>query len=140
MFLTQLVYGSTAVEDVGMDFVDEILNQSRKHNEPKGVTGVLLLRGNQIFQVLEGERLVISDLYNRIAQDERHSNVVIYGVQEIQKRDFTNWAMGYIAPTNISEEAILRYNVTSQLAENTMSYQQVRKLIMDLVEVSLKME
>ena len=55
---------------------------------------MLYVRG-RIIQVLEGEQQAVEDLFERIQQDPRHTEVDRVLTRPIQERLFEEWAMGY---------------------------------------------
>ena len=81
--LVRLMYASRAAEGLKPDAVGAILKKSTANNPAQGVTGVLCFSGKVFLQVLEGGRSQVSQLYNRIAQDPRHTDVVLLSYDEI---------------------------------------------------------
>jgi Sensors of blue-light using FAD len=75
--LVRLMYASRATDPVRQDSLQAILKKSTGNNPGVGITGVLCFSGEIFLQVLEGGRLQVSALYNRIAQDPRHRDVVL---------------------------------------------------------------
>ena len=49
----------------------------------------------RFFQVLEGDRQIVTDLFNKIATDQRHIRVVKIILEPIEERNFGEWTMGY---------------------------------------------
>lgn len=95
MSLISLVYVSYATTDMNTNELKAILDVSRKNNEKRGITGMLIYRDGYFIQVLEGEKEVVQNLFNTIKQDPRHKGVLIVSQQNIEKRDFSNWSMGF---------------------------------------------
>lgn len=90
-----IVYTSSSVGLFREEDLLAILQQSRKHNGEFGITGVLLYVNGSIIQVLEGRRDVIEYMYQRIAQDRRHTSVTKIINCAVKQRLFANWTMGY---------------------------------------------
>lgn len=91
----QLVYISSARVDDLVSEVDQILTSSRRNNGAKSVTGVLLYAQGMFFQVLEGEKSVVEQVYSNIEHDSRHSDITSLLEQEVPKPRFADWAMGW---------------------------------------------
>jgi hypothetical protein len=108
--MIRLIYLSTAVEDFSQSELEELLEKSRKNNQPKGITGLLVIKGRTFIQCLEGEESVIRELFEKIEKDDRHKDVMILEEDEdIQERYFPSWDMGFknIANlTNIESEML----------------------------------
>ena len=94
MVLTTLVYVSYASHKMSADELKGLLEQSRENNAKIDVTGMLLYRDGFFIQALEGEETIIMPLYEKIAQDKRHKNIMLVYKSEIEERSFDKWAMG----------------------------------------------
>ena len=68
------------------------------------ITGILIWRHHQFFQLVEGPELAIDFLLRHIRQDTRHSNVVVIHRKEIKKRNFGTWSLGYADGTKATPE------------------------------------
>ena len=96
MELVHCIYCSVSTDkNIDKEALDEILSQSRRNNEKKGVTGVLLYDSNSFFQVLEGDRAVVERLYDTISFDSRHDRMTKILIEPIEERAFGEWSMGY---------------------------------------------
>lgn len=113
--LVRLLYASRASEAMGTDALSAILRQSKGNNPKIGVTGVLCFSQGIFLQVLEGGRDAISRLYNRIASDPRHGDVVLLSYEEIQERRFAGWAMGEVNLSRLNPALLLKYSETATL-------------------------
>jgi hypothetical protein len=108
--LVRLLYASRTPKEIDNTVLDSIISQSRTHNPPAGVTGILCYSGNIFMQVLEGNRREVSKLYNRIAVDSRHSNVEILLFEDITERRFSNWTMGQVNLGKVNPSILLKYS------------------------------
>ena len=79
------------------------------------MTGVLCFSDGLFLQVLEGGRLAVSQLYNRIANDTRHRDVVLLSYEEIGERKFAGWAMGQVNLSDLNASLLLKYSETATL-------------------------
>ena len=89
------VYVSSAVSPWSPDDLVALLEQSRAKNTALGVTDLLLHRDGTFMQVLEGEEDVVRPLYDTIAHDPRHVDVVNVWVSLAPVRRFPDWSMGF---------------------------------------------
>ncbi|HZE91847.1 MAG TPA: BLUF domain-containing protein, partial [Rhizobacter sp.] len=96
--LVRLMYASRVATGVDQEALSTILKRAKAHNPSVGVTGVLCFcfSAGIFLQVLEGGRLAVSQLYNRIANDKRHQDVALLSYEEIDERKFAVWAMGQV--------------------------------------------
>ena len=91
----QLLYGSTATVPFGKPELLELLDKCRTNNTKLNVTGLLLFKDGQFMQVLEGEEPVVTSLYQRIAQDPRHTGSMVFLQRAVEQRDFADWSMAF---------------------------------------------
>lgn len=108
--LVRLMYASRAVPSVDQDTLLAILKKSKANNVPAGITGVLCFSGGIFLQVLEGGRLAVSALYNRIASDPRHQDVMLLAYDEIGERRFAGWSMGQVNVSRLNPGLLLKYS------------------------------
>lgn len=94
--LSRLLYLSSGSENLSADQLRQILDQSRKNNEKKDITGVLCAGGGHFIQVLEGIESDLIRLYSKIIDDPRHHDAALIGIAPIDSRMFQQWSMGYI--------------------------------------------
>ena len=131
--LVRLMYASRATEAVRPDALNAILKKSTHNNPGIGVTGVLCFSGEIFLQVLEGGRLPVSRLYNRIAQDPRHTDVVLLSYEEIEERSFAGWAMGQVNMSRLNTSLLLKYSETAVLDPYAVSGKVSMALFNELV-------
>ena len=113
--LVRLMYASRVVEPAKPETLAAILKKSTQHNPETGITGVLCFSGTIFLQVLEGGRSQVSALYNRIAQDPRHRDVVLLSLEEIDERRFAGWAMGQVNMARLNPSLLLKYSEAAVL-------------------------
>lgn len=87
--LRRILYTSRAVKG---DLID-ILAVSRANNGIDGVTGLLLARGSEYVQLLEGPPESVGRAFQRIERDERHTGINVLSDSTANSRVFADWAM-----------------------------------------------
>ncbi len=113
--LVRLLYASRAADNISQEELLRILTQSKSNNPAGGITGVLCASGRIFMQVLEGGRLQVNALYNRIAADPRHQDVAILLYEEISERKFAGWSMGLVNLDRINPSILLKYSECAAL-------------------------
>jgi hypothetical protein len=131
--LVRLMYASHAAEGLKPEGVSAILKKSTANNPAQGVTGVLCFSGEVFLQVLEGGRTQVSRLYNRIAQDPRHTDVVLLSYDEIDERSFAGWAMGQVNMNKLNPALLLKYSEAAVLDPYAVSGKVSMALFNELV-------
>jgi len=92
----QMVYISKASDETlksSSQYMAEILEIATKNNSEKSVTGLLVYNSGHFLQLLEGSKESVSEIFNKIAKDKRHSNVKVILRQDVDSRLFDNWSM-----------------------------------------------
>jgi hypothetical protein len=113
--LVRLMYASRATDSVDQDALAAILKKSKANNPGVGVTGVLCYSAGIFLQVLEGGRNAVSRLYNHIAADPRHHEVVLLSYEEIGERRFAGWSMGQVNLNRLNPALLMKYSETAVL-------------------------
>lgn len=108
--LVRLLYASRAAESVTPSLIESILTQSRAHNPPLGITGILCHGGDVFMQVLEGGRAPVNALYAQIARDPRHRDIAVLHFEEVTERRFSSWTMGQVNLAKINPSIVLKYS------------------------------
>lgn len=93
--MLSLIYASTATKLFTQQELVELLEISQKNNVKTDITGMLLYRGGNFIQVIEGEPDAVLELYETIKQDPRHKDVTLLSKDPIKNRQFPNWSMGF---------------------------------------------
>ncbi len=122
--MISLIYVSSAVKLMSDKELLEILKTSRANNEKYDVTGLLLYKGGNFMQVLEGSEEQVEKLYETIRKDPRHKDVTIISREQIQKRQFPNWEMAF---QNLDNPAVKNEPGYSQFLEDEFTDEVYRK-------------
>lgn len=91
----QLLYRSEQAYEMESADLMKLLFDARAFNRENGITGLLLHHDTRFMQLLEGERQDVHALYRKIADDARHSNLVVEMEIGAIRRSFPEWQMGY---------------------------------------------
>jgi EAL domain-containing protein (putative c-di-GMP-specific phosphodiesterase class I) len=74
--LTTILYRSHLHDHVPIKTLEDMVAKANSKNTISDVTGILLFDGRHFFQLLEGPRDAVKNIYLRICQDARHHNLV----------------------------------------------------------------
>jgi hypothetical protein len=95
--LHQIVYVSQRVNRDNQisqsELVNNILRASVKNNRKFNVTGALLACDNWFVQALEGRRIDVDTIYERISRDDNHKYIRKITAGPIGHRSFPQWSM-----------------------------------------------
>ncbi|MEM7383695.1 MAG: BLUF domain-containing protein [Verrucomicrobiota bacterium] len=90
-----IIYFSKATREMTPDDLQSLLQHARTYNVDHGITGLLLYDDGCFLQGLEGEEKEVTALYEKIARDSRHHDLIELYDQPISERSFPEWHMGF---------------------------------------------
>lgn len=93
MELSQLVYVSRREPWVTLEALHKIVAHSAMNNRARDITGILLINGQNLMQLLEGNASDIQSLFDTIRKDTRHTNVSQLLLKTVNSRLFPEWGM-----------------------------------------------
>lgn len=94
----RLCYASSRYDSMDdlIEDLSDILSVARDFNFKNEIYGVLYYTSNGFFQCLEGERIVVQQLFESIKTDRRHTSIIEFDSIEIKKYSLKNWSMKYV--------------------------------------------
>ena len=131
--LVRCLYASRANQPVLPAAIDTIVEQSRRNNPARGITGLLCFVDDIFVQVLEGGRDAVCDLFTTIVRDDRHHGVRLLTFDEIAERRFGNWNMGQVNIAKVNMALLLKYSERPVLDPFNISGQATMALLNELV-------
>lgn len=112
--------------------VNDILATSRANNERDGITGALMFNAGCFAQVLEGPLDAVEVAFERIQQDDRHSEVSLLAMEPIAKRSFPNWAMGFVGLSDHDAARFTDVATASDFDPSRFSGDKLHSILRDL--------
>jgi len=134
--LVRCLYASRPAPAFKPSDLDRILEQSRRNNPERGITGLLCVAGNLFLQVLEGGRGEVCELYNAIVRDDRHQHATLLTFEEISERRFANWTMGQVNIERLNPALLLKYFPRAELDPFKGSGRAALSLLTELVDTA----
>jgi hypothetical protein len=132
----QIVRGEVSV----LGQLSSILRSANRNNRASGLTGALIFDELWFIQVLEGKREAVWRTFQRICEDERHANVVLVEMREVDERRFGNWWMGFATRDDGTEATFTPYLRNGHLSPPTMSAGMMLDLMLELAKAGLSRE
>lgn len=131
--LVRCLYASRAATPLSAALLDSILEQSRRNNPRRGITGMLCFTDDTFVQVLEGGRDEVCELLNVIIRDTRHLSLRILIYEEIAERRFGGWTMGQVNISKVNPALLLKYSERADLNPFGISGHATMALLDELV-------
>lgn len=135
--LVHCLYASRPRPPLTHSVVDAILEQSRRNNRARGITGILCFTDEVFIQVLEGGRDPVSELFAEIAKDDRHSDVRLLLFDEIPERRFGSWTMGRVGIGKSNHALLLKYYEQADLDPFAAPAQATLSLLNEISDAGL---
>lgn len=108
--MRSLLYASSAPFLLAEPDLVELLRVSQTNNARLGITGMLLYKGGNFMQVLEGPDDAVQTLYARIGRDPRHHAIETLLNDSITERDFPHWSMGFQNVDHLPADALVGFS------------------------------
>lgn len=94
--MVRYIYTSKIAQRLNQEGIQKIIQSAVKYNELNEITGLLISNFEYFFQVLEGPEQNVATLFNTIKTDNRHENIHLLTKDDVNRRLFPNWKMGYL--------------------------------------------
>lgn len=105
--IARTAYVSAKTRHIDREELGQLLQTSRRNNIRSDVTGILLDSSQFFFQILEGPAEAVKNIYERIAADPRHDNLLCLAfLPQVPNRLFSSWSMAHYdctAPTEAED-------------------------------------
>lgn len=86
-----------------VNIANQIVSFAILNNTKLDITGAMTFDGNDFAQILEGEKSVVLDLFEKIKADPRHDSIRLIKDQKITTRHYSQWAMKHLNSSNYDE-------------------------------------
>lgn len=131
--LTRLTYFSEnhidPLKGSALSVLGEIMSASTRNNKASDLTGALVFDSQWFLQTLEGERNDVWRTFERIRDDERHSDVVVAEMIEVNERKFGSWSMRLALRQPATEHIFAPFSASGRLHPPDMSARQIFELM-----------
>lgn len=106
----RLTYASRPVKPFTDGDLDDIESKSLAANDARDVTGMLIVNGDRILQILEGRESAVLELYGKISKDPRHTISKLVSTVEDEERMLLTWNMVVRDIDSIPPDALRDYH------------------------------
>jgi hypothetical protein len=133
--LKRVSYISKFSRPLSREEITQLAADAAERNRTLGVTGMLMSSGGIFYQVLEGPVEAVDQLFQKIAADPRHQDVLVLSSQEeVEDRQFPSWAMKKV---NLDEEATSRLEPIKALLEAIVVQREAMQRVMRVLSRSV---
>jgi hypothetical protein len=100
-----IVYVSSASRSFDERELLRMLKTFQVNNTKSNISGLLLYKGGNFMQAIEGPKTAVQALFERIQKDPRHTGVFKLLERPITEREFSNFSMGFQNVDQLPPEA-----------------------------------
>jgi hypothetical protein len=115
--------------------ISQILRSARENNSEVEITGALMFTSDYFAQVLEGPYDNVQKLFDRIEEDDRHSDMVMIDFSAVDDRRFAESAMAYVGEEENLEDRFFMIaeetNFDASLLSGNEAFNTLREKIED---------
>ncbi len=112
---------------------EALFNQTQLKNDSHNITGFLVIRNDEFFQVLEGNPTIIDTVYEDIKKDHRHTNITEFLNTSISQLSFKTFDIGY----SVIKDADTLYSLQQFVSNLDQQKHGNRTLILEIIEALL---
>ena len=124
MNLVRLIYASRFCHQIyDSQELSKINNSAQKNNKAADITGMLVISDDYFLQCLEGDRVAVSQIFNKISLDQRHDSIVLLSLEHVIQREFADWEMKFVILTKANSNLIREFSTSTQFNPFTMHFQ-----------------
>jgi hypothetical protein len=95
MALHRIIYMSIANSNLSIEEIKLLWTEAKQKNKKININGILLYIDGDFFQVIEGEKDAVVDLFDSIKLDKRHKSIITVYNGRIDKIEFPDWSMAF---------------------------------------------
>lgn len=137
MYLVRMVYVSTIVDRLNNGALAQIQKVAKANNDKHDLSGLLVFSSKHYLQVIEGGRKAVNQLLRNLHHDERHTDLLVLGMEQISQRSFQRWSMQFVPATSATREIFLRNGVTQEYAPYEMPYLSALGFLSDMQSLQI---
>lgn len=87
-----ICYVSSAKPDLSKEQLESLFSATQQYNISEDISGILLYESGKFLQVLEGPKELLTSLYTKIEEDDRHENIFLILKSNTRKRVFEDYS------------------------------------------------
>lgn len=126
-----ICYVSTASGNVKEEDIKKLLDSTARYNNAHDIRGILLYAEGNYFQILEGEKKLVEEIYSDIQKDPRHQNIIQVVGKDLKQGAFDGYKAEMVNESNKSDYNLVKEYM--QQVENLDSKtQEVVKRMMEV--------
>lgn len=132
MNLVRMIYVSAIADRTDSEAIQKILTTAKKNNDKHDLTGLLVFNSKYYLQAIEGGREPVNVLLGNLFTDQRHTGMLVLGLEQIHQRVFSSWSMEFKEASSASRQIMLRNGSSRIFSPYEMTYQSALSFLSDV--------
>lgn len=95
-----ICYVSTASRDEKLEDIKKLLDWTAKYNNDHDIRGILLYAEGNFFQIMEGDKKLVEDIFENIKKDRRHTNIIQVVGKDMKQGAFDGYKAEMVNDSN----------------------------------------
>ncbi|WP_108801877.1 BLUF domain-containing protein [Aquimarina sp. Aq107] len=129
-------YVSTANRLLTNADINELLDFVKVKNNSLNITGILMYSDGNFFQILEGEKTIIKELFKKILLDSMHYDVIKIFDHEMEKPSFSAYNSSFSTINRRSEHSELQQFLEKEKSNNPETFKSISYLTNKFMQLS----
>lgn len=132
-----ICYISTATREFSEQEIDDLLLRWRERNNKHNIKGLLLYSEGHFFQVMEGEKKKVLELFKTIIEDPRHSSVIQVVGKDLSQGSFDGYRVESLKGNTFSKPEVLNKYFESVKGMDPQTQQQIRIILESFIDTQV---
>jgi len=128
-------YVSTANRHLNDPDINQLFEFVKTNNNDLNITGILMYSDGNFFQILEGKKELISNLFKKILNDSRHYNLIKIFDHEMLEPTFSGYKSNFTTIYKRSERSELQQFLEKERSNNPDTFNSVSYLTNKFMQV-----
>ncbi|MBW1294223.1 BLUF domain-containing protein [Aquimarina litoralis] len=129
-------YVSTANRSLTLPKISELFEFVKTTNDNLNITGILMYSDGNFFQILEGEKALIKELFRKILIDPRHYDIIKIFDHEMEEPSFTKYNSDFLTINRKSKHSELEGFLEKERNHNPETFNSVSYLTNKFMQLS----
>lgn len=131
----QLIYASKVNCDLSTEAAAKLFKIAAQRNNDHEISGFVVYDGVYFLQLIEGSVENLNRLYENIISDDRHTDILLLGVDFIEERDFESWHMGFIDSDEVIKDYLYKTTKEKKFLPHQFSYSFANKFLQGISKI-----
>lgn len=132
-----ICYISTATKDFTDPEILELLENWKEKNNRLDIRGILLYSQGHFFQVLEGKKDSVLDVFNSIQVDPRHEGIIQITGKDITRGSLDGYVVEHLTQNKFSRPEIISKYCESVKGMDPDTQQQIRRILESFIDTQV---